>query len=227
VPIAAERTIALPNALTVDGTPFPFTRQAVGAGDDTVIFGIASRAVTDKGWDESIAALRLAGQETKLRLMLLFCGDGPELDRLEPLHRGDEDIRFLGFQRNIHGFYRLCDCCLLPTRYGGESFPLTLVQSLQVGTPAIATDVAEIRAMVEADGRSAGIVLPQHERRDAFVRAFAAAMARMSDPAFRAARAADAAALGTRYDLARLARRYLDIFARAAGWPAAAANGTE
>jgi glycosyltransferase involved in cell wall biosynthesis len=217
LPIAPERTIGLPNALNIDDGPFPFSRQDFGADADTVIFGIASRAVAEKSWEESIEALRLAQQQTGRRLMLLLCGDGPERERLEPLHSGDE-VRFLGFQPNIHGFYRLCDCALLATRYGGESFPLSLVQALQVGTPAIATDVAEIRAMLEADGHLAGVVVPPVNRREALIRSVARAMVEIGDDAFRAARRADAAVLGRRYDLAALAAQYLDIFANAAKW---------
>jgi glycosyltransferase involved in cell wall biosynthesis len=89
---------------------------------------------------------------------------------------------------------------------------------LQVGTPAIATDVAEIRAMLEADGHLAGVVVPPVNRREALIRNIARAMVEIGDDAFRAARRADAAVLGRRYDLAALAAQYLDIFANAAKW---------
>src|SRR5262249_40876966 len=120
LPIDKARTVFLPNALRINPDAFAYGRQDLGADADTVVFGVASRAIPEKCWDESIAALRLAQRQTHRRLMLLICGDGPEFDRLEPLYRSDPDVKFLGFQQNIHGFYRVCDCCLLPTRYGGE-----------------------------------------------------------------------------------------------------------
>lgn len=216
LPIDSERTVFLPNALRVDPGPFTYDRRELGADENTVIFGIATRAIPEKEWEGAIEAFRLAQRQVRRQLLLLFCGDGPELDRLEPLHRSDPDVKFLGFQPNLHGFYRLCDCCVLPTRYGGESFPLTLVQALQAGTPVIASDLGEIRSMIEADGKSAGIVLPLSGRREALVRNLADAMMRMSDDRFRLARRDDAGAIGRRYDLAGLARQYIDIFARAA-----------
>ena len=78
-----------------------------------------------------------------------FADDGPRWHRDEPSLQALKDI----------GFYRLCDCAILAPRFDGESFPLTLVPALQVGTPAIATDVGKIRSMLEEDGAQAGIVL--------------------------------------------------------------------
>jgi glycosyltransferase involved in cell wall biosynthesis len=219
LPVDQDRLVSLPNALPIAEGAFPYSRKEIGAGADDVIFGIASRAIAEKGWEEAIEALHLAQQATSRRLMLLFCGDnGPELARLAPLHRDNPNVRFFGFQPNIHGFYRLCDCCILPTRYTGESFPLTLVQAIQVGTPAIATDVGEIRAMLEAPGRSAGILLPLLADREAFVKALAAAMLEMSDDTFRSIRGKDAAAIGSGYDLANLADRYVSLYAKAGDW---------
>jgi glycosyltransferase involved in cell wall biosynthesis len=227
LPVDQDRLVSLPNALPIEEGAFPYSREDIGAGPDDVIFGIASRAIKEKGWEEAIEALHLAQRATSRRLILLFCGDnGPELGRLAPLHRDDPNIRFFGFQPNIHGFYRLCDCCVLPTRYTGESFPLTLVQALQVGTPAIATDVGEIRSMLEQPGRSAGILLRPTPDREPFVKALAAAMLEMSDDTFRSMRGQDAAATGRSYDLTNLADRYVSIYAKAGNWRWSAGAGT-
>jgi glycosyltransferase involved in cell wall biosynthesis len=217
LPIARERIIKLPNALSITTAKFEYDRRDIGADENTLIFGIASRAVADKGWEEAIRALDLAKQRVDIRLMLVFCGDGPELERLEPIYRTDMDVKFLGFQSNIHGFFRLSDCCLLPTRFVGESFPLTLVQSLQVGTPAIATDIGEVASMLNADGRSAGILLRRREK-EAFVKDLALAMVKMSDRDFYSARKEDASAIGKRYQMGDVAERYVDIYARVGQW---------
>lgn len=216
IPIAKERVLRFPNALKVENAAFPYSRHDLGADADSVIFGIASRAIRDKGWAESIQALHLAQSKTDRRLMLLLCGDGPELTRLQPMHRADPAVRFFGFQENIHGLFRLCDCCLLPTQFIGESFPLTLVQSFQVGTPAIATDIGSIPSMMEADGRSAGILVRLDS--ETFVMELACAMIKMTENAFRSARAEDASIIGRRYDLDLLAREYLSLYAKAGHW---------
>lgn len=218
IPIDRARFVSLPNALTVNPAPFPLTRADLGADEDTVIFGIASRAIKDKGWREAIRALSLAQSKVDRRLMLLLCGEGPEFKRLLPAYGSNPNVRLLGFYDNIHGFYRLCDCCLLPTRFLGESFPLSLVQSLQVGTPIIATDVGEISTMLVDGDEAAGILLRPSERSETFIRSLAAAMVEMSDDSFRSARKADAVSLGVRYDLEALAKRYVSIFGNAAKW---------
>ena len=135
-----------------------------------MIFGVASRAAKEKGWEETIEAMQLAQKDLDRPVVLLLCGTGAERDRLELRHGADPRVRFLGFRRNIHGFYRLCDCAILASRFDGELFPLTLVQALQAGTPVIATDVCEIRSMLRKGDAEAGILLPATRRREALVR---------------------------------------------------------
>ena len=218
IPIAGDRLISMPNALIVKEEPFGLSRDALDIDRNAVIFGVASRAVKEKGWEETIEAIRMAQKDLNRPLMLLLCGTGPEQDRLEPRYGTDPHVRFLGFQGNIHGFYRFCDCAILATRFDGESFPLTLVQALQVGTPAIATDAGEIRSMLEKDGAQAGIVLHATRRREALVKNLAQAIVLMADDAFRRARRSDAERLGSELDMNDIARRYLTVYAQAGHW---------
>jgi glycosyltransferase involved in cell wall biosynthesis len=44
----------------------------------------------------------------------------------------------------------------LPSRFSGESFPLTIIDCLHSGKPVLASDVGEIPSMLEADGKLAG-----------------------------------------------------------------------
>jgi glycosyltransferase involved in cell wall biosynthesis len=218
IPIADKRLVSMPNALIVDQRPFELSRKALKIDSEAVVFGIASRAIREKGWEETIEAIQSAQNDLDRPLVLLLCGTGAERDRLEARYGADPQVRFLGFHGNIHGFYRLCDCAILASRFDGESFPLTLVQALQVGTPVIATDVGEIRSMLQNGDAQAGILLQATRRREALVNNLARAIGSMADDSFRSARRGDAERLGREYDMADIVRRYVSIYAQAANW---------
>ena len=101
---------------------------------------------------------------------------------------------------------------LVPTRFPGESYPLCLIQAMQVGVPAIATDTGEIANMMHSDGRKAGLLLPYLEDDAAFVGVLVETMEQMLDPALRAGLAAEAAILGEDYAMDRLAEDYVAIY---------------
>ena len=126
-------------------------------------------------------------------------------------------VRFLGYQNAITDFYRLCDCCLLPTRFAGESFPFTLIESLKAGTPIIATDVGEIRQIVQCGRRSAGIVVPWLDDDDAFAGVVADGMLRMVDDRRRARWSHTAATFGKGYSFTALASAYEQLYESVAG----------
>ena len=210
------RSLRLPNGMPDDDRPFLQSRADLGIPPDAVVFSVVSRAIPEKGWRDAIEALRRARQRTATPLVLLLAGSGPEADRLKPLHADDRAIRFLGFQDRIMGLYRLSDCALLPTRFAGESFPLTLIQAMRVGVPSIATDMGEIAAMLRQDGTDAGLVVPFSADDDAFAEGLANAMLAMTDPARRKELADGAAVLGRAYDIASVADAYLAAY-QAAG----------
>jgi len=125
-------------------------------------------------------------------------------------------VHFLGFQSAVNGLLRLADALILPSRFAGESFPLCLIQSLQEGVPAIATDIGEVRAMLTAADGTAGLLLPFDEDDARFAQSLSRAMERMADPALRRALAPAVTEVAARYDMGRLAARYGRLF-RAAG----------
>lgn len=109
------------------------------------------------------------------------------------------------------GLCRMSDVALLPSRFAGESFPLVLIQALRNGTPAVATGVGSIPAMVQADGRSAGVLIDPGGGRESLVAALADAMVRLCDDGFRRDRAADASVLGRRVSIERCAGTYAEL----------------
>ena len=57
--------------------------------------------------------------------------------RAKALHVGDK-VHFLGFMKNPHHFYQLCDTVVLATPC--ETFGLVVIEAMQVGTAVIATN---------------------------------------------------------------------------------------
>ena len=214
-PVAEKFTISashIPNAMPLDMRPFELDRASLAIGKDDLVFALVSRAIPPKGWGPAIEALNIAQTATNRRLVLLLCGDGEEADRLRPLHAGNSAVRFLGFQDRIHGLYRLADCALLPTRFPGESYPLTLIQAMQVGTPIISTDVGEIRAISQPPGRRAGLLVPPFPDDSRFVAALAEAMLTMTDDHTRSQFGRDASVLGQIYQMETVAAAYTECY---------------
>jgi glycosyltransferase involved in cell wall biosynthesis len=187
-----------------------FSRAEFGIPEDAFVFGVASRALKAKGWDIAAEGLAKAAAETGRPLYLALCGDGDDYDELVAEYSGRRGVLFLGHQSDVVAFYRMCDCCILPTRFRGESFPLTLIESLSAGTPTIATDIGEIRAMIESDGVAAGIVLPLIESDEEFATEVAAAMSRMLSEQTQFAEGAKR--LARNYSFKRLTSEYEEVY---------------
>lgn len=217
VDLDPAKVLKLPNAMPVDDEPFPLTRAELGIPEEAVVFTLVARGIPGKGWVEAVRAFRALQERHPDRPMaLLAAGTGPEADRARALAGDDPAIRFLGFVTRVSGLYRLSDVAFAPTRYPGESFPLCLVQAMQAGKPAVATDIGEIRAMIRPDeSHLAGLTVPNLAEDDAFVAALVEAMDAVLDPGLRARLAASSAELGRGYSIDALADRYLDLYASA------------
>lgn len=194
------------------------SREECGIPEDAFVFGIASRAIWSKGWDIGVRALARVAADSDRPVYLALCGAGESYDDLLAEFGGEPGVRFLGHQSNVIAFYRMCDCCLLPTRFPGESFPFTLIDSLVAGTPIVATDIGEIRGMVDPDGVAGGIVVPLLEDDEEFTLAIAAAMSRMLGERETFARGAER--LAQKYSFERLTTEYEELYRETAQWPA-------
>ena len=171
----------LPNAVPHVEAEFPISRKDLGIEPDAFVFGLASRAIRSKGWDIAIHALKAMRRETARRLDLVLCGDGEDLDALKAAHGDEPGVHFLGYQEKIQAFYRWCDCCILPTRFVGESYPLTIIEAILAGIPTIATDVGEIRSMLNIDREPMGVIVPPHDNDAVFGESIRQAMWRVLD----------------------------------------------
>ncbi len=143
----------------VDGVPSREEARAALSLDGFVV-AFAGRLTEQKWLGGALGALaQVPGP------VLVLVGDGPERQRLE--RRAAElgissRVRFLGGgeRADVLRLFRAADCSLLSSAW--ENFPHTVVESLAVGTPVIATAVGGVPEVVR-DGENGLLVPPRDE----------------------------------------------------------------
>jgi glycosyltransferase involved in cell wall biosynthesis len=204
--------------MPIDPEPFPKTRGEMGISDDAVVFTLVARGIKRKGWRAAIEAfIKLRERHPGRPMHLCLVGQGEEPDRHEKKHGQDPDISFLGYQSHMSGLYRISDVAIVPTRFAGESYPLCIIQALQVGTPVIGTDVGEIRSMLLRDGIEGGLVIEAVRDTGKLISNVADAMEKMLDAKLRKRLAKGAQELGQAYDMSSLVQTYGEIYSRMIG----------
>lgn len=210
--LAPEVVRHIPNGVPEAGLTCGVSRSDLGISNSALVFAIASRAIEEKGWKETIAAFNAAQKYTSKPLHLILCGTGPVYDEL--LQEGvPSNVDLLGYRNDIRNIYEISDVVVLATRFIGESFPLSLIQAMQAGKPILATAIGEIGAMITNDENKAGILLPNLEDNKAFVAQLEQAMIAMLDPDLREECAAISRELGERYNIQHVATEYEQLYA--------------
>ncbi|OOO23284.1 glycosyl transferase family 1 [Agrobacterium salinitolerans] len=213
IQVPKNKFLKIKNAMPIDMAAFPSTRAQLGVGEDAVVFSLVARGREGKGWSEAVKAYLLLRQKRPdIPMALLMVGDGPETEAAKQLALSDPTIHFLGFVKEIHGLYRMSDVALIPTRFPGESYPLCLIQALQVGVPCVATDIGEIKAMSRVGDKQAGIIIANESDDDRFIAHLTVAMENILDGAVREVLRENAGILGKSYDIDVLASEYLDEY---------------
>ncbi len=211
--IPDNKFLKVRNAIPVDERPFPKTRTDLGISKDALVFSLAARGVEGKGWTEAVSAyLKLRERHPDIPMSLLMAGEGTSVEDAKRIAASDPTIHFLGFISEVHGLYRLSDVALLPSRYPGESFPLSLIQAFQVGVPCIATDVGEIKRMTTLDSKEAGIIFKPTCDTEMFVDELSQTMEKILDESLREELRETAISLGKRFDINQLASEYLEEY---------------
>jgi glycosyltransferase involved in cell wall biosynthesis len=149
--VPPERAIVIPNPAP-DLPPLPTREEARAAlGVAGPMLAFAGRLGRQKALEVGLEAVsRVAG------VSLLVAGDGPERDEMERL--ASDSTRFLGPlpRYEVLRLFRAADASLLSSTW--ENFPHTVVESLAVGTPVIATRVGGVAEVVK-DGEN-GLLVP-------------------------------------------------------------------
>ncbi len=201
--VPPERALVVPNPAP-DLPQLPTRDEARAALDiDGPTLAFAGRISRQKSLEVGMEAVsRVAG------VRLLVAGEGPEQEEMERL--AGERVRFLGPlpREDVLRLFRAADASLLSSTW--ENFPHTVVESLAVGTPVIATAVGGVPEVVK-DGEN-GLLVPPGD-----AGALAAAIERFyGEPGLRERLAAAAAPSVAGYGSAEMLARIEAVLAEAA-----------
>lgn len=148
---ASKGFVRIDNALA-DSDLHPVPRATLGIDAAAFVLCVVSRAIPEKGWEEAIQAVAWARRHSARDIQLLLVGNGPEYDRLQR-NPPPDFVHLLGFRGNTRDYFACADMGLLPSRFGGESYPLVIIDCLHAGRPVLASRLGEIPAMLAtADG---------------------------------------------------------------------------
>jgi glycosyltransferase involved in cell wall biosynthesis len=166
--VSADRVHVVANAVT----PVPENdaraarremRADLGIGESDFVFGYVGRLSPEKGVRYLIdAAAQLAAARSGIRLLIV--GDGSDRGQLEQAAQDGAlrgRVTFAGFQSDTSPWYSAMDVLVLPSLTEGT--PMTLLESMAIGVPAIASRVGGVPSVV-ADGDNGILVEPGSAR---------------------------------------------------------------
>lgn len=136
------------------------TRAQFDTEESDFVFAIVARLHPVKGHEVLLNAFsKLENSNWKLWVI----GDGALKETLE-LRAKDlglhEKVLFLGKRNDVDQLLHAADASLLTSF--SESFPLVLLESADMGTPVIATDVGGVSSLIE-HGKTGWIIIPGDE----------------------------------------------------------------
>ncbi|MDP3879467.1 MAG: glycosyltransferase [Dehalococcoidales bacterium] len=128
-------------------------RRELGSTDDKIILFVG-RIEPLKGIATLLRAMPYLQDGHRPRLVIIG-GDKrsqPEIEKLQGLCRElqiEDSVTFLGMikQDKLPYFYSAAEVCVIPSYY--ESFGLVALESLACGTPVVATDVGNLKDIIQ------------------------------------------------------------------------------
>ena len=126
----------------------PFLAVAARPLRDEIVFGAVGRMSFEKNHRMLIDAFALVRRNHgNIRLRLLGSGPLEQKLREQALHLGLGDlVEFCGFSHDVAGFLASLDVFVLPSI--GEALPLSLLEAIASGLPAVATKVGGVPRIV-------------------------------------------------------------------------------
>jgi L-malate glycosyltransferase len=163
--LSAERVIRVPNGVDLErfrpdapgGDAF---RAALGVPADAFVIGAVGGLCRVKRFDRLIrACAALPARLAEPGVHLVIAGDGIEHELLACLARTHRPpggaVHLLGHQTDLVPLYRALDVFTMSS--DTEQLPISLIEAMACGAPAVATDVGDLRAVLPAEGH-AGLV---------------------------------------------------------------------
>jgi glycosyltransferase involved in cell wall biosynthesis len=203
--VRPESLVRIPNAV-----PLAELRRRAGEGADRAGLGVpesarlivhAARFTPPKGQPVTLRAVSRL-RETDGDVRVLFAGTGPEEEtvRRQAAAMGADWATFLGSRDDVPALLRAADLAVLPST--AEGLPMSLIEAMALGTPVVATDVGDVRWLLDSTG--GGLCVPRSDE-DAFVAACARVL---GEPGLRERLREEGLAKVGDFDADRMAARY-------------------
>jgi glycosyltransferase involved in cell wall biosynthesis len=154
--IPAARVRCIPNGIRLDAfTPAlpedtaPELRDRLGIPRDAVVAGSVGSLRPVKNYLRLLEAAARASARTSSGVHVLLVGDGEERAALEARAAAPElagRVHFAGYQADPAPYLRAMDIFSLTS--DSEQMPVSLLEAMASGLPAVATDVGDVRIML-------------------------------------------------------------------------------
>ena len=177
---SGRRHFTIFNAIDLNEVDKTLQRSDVGAVcrefglENRFVFACIGRLHSCKGHQHLIEAVDLL-KERCPSVTVLIAGDGPLRDELEDMVRTrklTEEIRFLGYRKDVTQILAVCHAVVQPSVF--EGFGLAAAEAMACGLPVVSTNLPSIAEVVE-DGKTGILVSPGDSR------ALSMAMATIAD----------------------------------------------
>jgi glycosyltransferase involved in cell wall biosynthesis len=117
-------------------------RRELDIKDDDFVFVWAARMAPVKDVDLLSQVVRKAAAQSS-KAFFLVVGDGEEKARLESLVQGCDNVKLLGWWRNMDQIWRAADAAILTSR--NEGTPTALIEAMAAHLPFVATNVGAVQ----------------------------------------------------------------------------------
>ena len=118
-------------------------RQELGIPENCFVMLCASRFADDKGHKYLIDSIKRLTEITDVPFTLVLAGDGPLLEETKAhakaLGLTEEQVRFIGFRKDIKNLYKASDLYVNSSRH--EALSYLIIEAMAAGLPVIATDM--------------------------------------------------------------------------------------
>jgi glycosyltransferase involved in cell wall biosynthesis len=209
--VPPERVTRIANGFDPPARP---SSSVTASAEGPITIAMVARGLPEKGWRFLLEAFaRLSGE-----CRLLLVGDSDYLSGLAAANR-DPRITFTGFHPDPTGLLAAADVFAFPSVYPAESLPTVIVEALSLGLPVVATDIGEVRWMLTLpDERTAGVLLDPDPA--SLAQGLRAALQRYLDDRLAIRRdGAIAQQAFAKFDMARCADAYVEVYRQAAASP--------
>ncbi|MGI9305282.1 MAG: glycosyltransferase family 4 protein [Gammaproteobacteria bacterium] len=153
--VREEDIVVVPNGIPLteftppSATELESLRRQLDVSETTPLIGCVGRLDPIKGFDYLIKAMPIL-RENLPDIVALIVGDGDQEASLRKLSGElgvSENVRFLGFRKDIHALLALLDVVVIPSLSEGQC--LAALEALAMGKPIVSTNVGGLRELFE------------------------------------------------------------------------------